>query len=343
MEKLKELETVDTAYTHENSLEKKTRVDYFDIAKGIAILCMVIGHTIKNKYILNIIFSFHMPLFFLISGYFFKKDKNVIKKGFKRLIIPYIVTAISIIAIKTLSAILTKDDIISTISKWTFAALFGSSSIEGKNIITGENIIAIGAIWFLLSLFFAQILLKVVLKIKKIKFQILILTVISGIGFILPNYIWLPFSIETSLITVIFLYIGYIVRDKKLLEKSIPTPIKLVMLLLWIVVIFQKRVGCVSNQYSLYYITILGTVCGSYFILQISKLIEKYTKYMKKILIYSGKHSLQILCIHLIDLNCIPWWKVNIRNSILMFIRIGTALIGTALIEKLKNIRKLSD
>ena len=45
------------------------RLAAFDIAKGIGIILVIVGHssgTICNRYI----DSFHMPLFFIISGYF---------------------------------------------------------------------------------------------------------------------------------------------------------------------------------------------------------------------------------------------------------------------------------
>ena len=46
------------------------RIDFIDIQKGIGILLVVFGHLISaDSYIYRIVFSFHMPLFFLLSGY----------------------------------------------------------------------------------------------------------------------------------------------------------------------------------------------------------------------------------------------------------------------------------
>jgi len=43
----------------------------FDIMKGIAILCMMIGHsTWPPEWLHRLIYSFHMPLFFIVAGYF---------------------------------------------------------------------------------------------------------------------------------------------------------------------------------------------------------------------------------------------------------------------------------
>ena len=53
------------------------RLESIDRMKGIAILLVIIGHIIQfnnidggtNNKIFNIIYSFHMPLFFILSGY----------------------------------------------------------------------------------------------------------------------------------------------------------------------------------------------------------------------------------------------------------------------------------
>lgn len=49
--------------------QNKARIEEFDIAKGISILCVILGHL--GIYNVNrIVFTFHMPIFFLINGYF---------------------------------------------------------------------------------------------------------------------------------------------------------------------------------------------------------------------------------------------------------------------------------
>lgn len=42
--------------------DNKKRVKYFDIARGIAIILMIVGHTLDFGWKRNLIFSFHMPL-----------------------------------------------------------------------------------------------------------------------------------------------------------------------------------------------------------------------------------------------------------------------------------------
>lgn len=65
-----------------------------DNTKGILIFLVVLGHflefnvTSKTGVILNVIYSFHMPVFVFLSGYLAKYDS---KKMFKKILLPYVV------------------------------------------------------------------------------------------------------------------------------------------------------------------------------------------------------------------------------------------------------------
>ena len=69
------------------------RIDWLDISKGIAIILVVVGHisSLPWEPYRKIIFSVHMPLFFIVAGYTTKMglNKDIIKKLFKRLFVPY--------------------------------------------------------------------------------------------------------------------------------------------------------------------------------------------------------------------------------------------------------------
>lgn len=47
------------------------RIDDWDIAKGIGILLVVMGHLGIPPMLSNAIYLFHMPLFFILSGLLF--------------------------------------------------------------------------------------------------------------------------------------------------------------------------------------------------------------------------------------------------------------------------------
>ena len=74
----------------QNNSQKKKRIQYIDIARGIAIILMIIGHVIEGLP-RKIIYSFHMPLFIIVSGLLYKdrNAKDTIKNILKKLILPY--------------------------------------------------------------------------------------------------------------------------------------------------------------------------------------------------------------------------------------------------------------
>ncbi len=78
---------------------KNSRLAYFDIAKGIGIILVIIAHIeYVDLGIRNYIVAFHMPLFFIVSGMLScligeeKRDIfTVIKKKLKRIMLPYLI------------------------------------------------------------------------------------------------------------------------------------------------------------------------------------------------------------------------------------------------------------
>ncbi len=79
----------------------KNRDSYFDNAKFFLIILVVFGHIIRpliddSQLIMNVykfVYTFHMPAFILISGYFAKgyRKKGYVEKIAKKLILPYLI------------------------------------------------------------------------------------------------------------------------------------------------------------------------------------------------------------------------------------------------------------
>ena len=58
-------------------MEKQSRDNRIDIARGIGMLLVIFGHLSERTQILRILaYSFHMPLFFIISGYLLNTKKT---------------------------------------------------------------------------------------------------------------------------------------------------------------------------------------------------------------------------------------------------------------------------
>ncbi len=74
------------------------RLDWIDIAKGIAIILVIVGHTVPNPSPLrHAIFSFHMPVFFILAGYTFRPKpwRELLSGSVSRLLVPYVVLALA--------------------------------------------------------------------------------------------------------------------------------------------------------------------------------------------------------------------------------------------------------
>lgn len=67
---------------------QKERDNTVDILKGIAILLVVIGHFSPVQQVENFIYSFHMPLFFFLSGitFWYSFGKKINKENIKQLL-----------------------------------------------------------------------------------------------------------------------------------------------------------------------------------------------------------------------------------------------------------------
>ena len=81
-------------------MTSEKRLLYLDALKGVLIVLVVLGHVIQSAItdyqhdiLFRLIYSFHMPLFFLISGYLTYKgryDEKLVSKRFVQCIIPFI-------------------------------------------------------------------------------------------------------------------------------------------------------------------------------------------------------------------------------------------------------------
>ena len=89
------MEDIEQKTKIENTEYDHNRESWIDTLRGIGILFVILGHC--EPPFDKIIYSFHMPLFFLISGYLFKSKKNIkdyLKKIFLKYIIPYFLLCI---------------------------------------------------------------------------------------------------------------------------------------------------------------------------------------------------------------------------------------------------------
>lgn len=251
--------------------------DYIDILKGIGIVMVVFGHLNPGIYLEKWIYSFHMFLFFFLSGYVFKKKsdlKHQFKASFKTLIIPYIFwNGLAII----FSLIIQEYTIVEALKKMLF---FDGVSWNSP-------------VWFLVVLFWIRIFYQLI---STKKFVIISIMSLMLIGSYYSVFSTLPFGFDIVPNAIIFFGIGILLRDIK-----IPQKIHFLFIPLLIMSMLgsqlNDRISVYGNYYGQYIIAILTGICACVGMFLLIKYLTKPTKFFS-ILKTAGGHSMNIMCTH---------------------------------------------
>lgn len=154
----------------------KGRITYIDSAKGIGIILVIFGHLLSlDSPLSSIIYSFHMPFFFLVSGIFANASGKFfpyLSKQIKRLLVPFLIVFAIGMAVTFLIPSLRLQKITDVIPLLIYAR-----PIE----------INVGPIWFLACLFdvtiFFWIYFKLILSKNNLLINLISLGVLTIIAF----------------------------------------------------------------------------------------------------------------------------------------------------------------
>jgi polysaccharide biosynthesis protein PslL len=291
-----------------------SRNKIIDIAKGIGIILVVFGHNwiVENKpgELFRIVFSFHVPLFFFLSGIFLKESESLqqfISAKTDSLLKPYLVV-LTILGIGTI--LFHPTDV--------FTYFFGV-------IYASYPTIEWGHMWFLPHLFVSLLFSRGILHTTKYSKHrsrwiagIATFMAIVGIAFI--NIFWqidiskwshsdrlfgnikylpgLPFSIDLIGISSACILFGFLARQK---VKSIAfnLPIFSIALLTFSLLhyYFNPTMDLALRMYGYAPISSLLAILGVYIVIAISALLDRQVV-LSKLLAYIGSSSLFILIFH---------------------------------------------
>lgn len=262
----------------------KKRIDWIDALKGIGIILVVLSHTTNGGEVLRtLIFSFHMPLFFMISGYLFKPNLRFVKfsfKIFKSLVIPYICCATF--------------DLIIVACNGSFesicALLLDFLFVKGNPVINRPT-------WFLIILFEIELLYYFVYRLtnwKKCMLGILLfmLSFLCGRRFVFGLNI-VPFS-------MCFFVIGDLCKNVKAYIQKKRTKLYhwytyLIIILIWLILSMYNGptdiYGYIHGKSSILHVVngFLGTAVFTVIAVKLRHI---------RLLRYFGENSLIVLCTH---------------------------------------------
>ena len=193
------------------------RLEYIDACKAIGIIMVILGHTYyAPQVVYNLIYSFHMPLFFIIAGFVFNKEKNCqegflhfLRKKVKHLLIPYLLFAFVNLLIQILWKALYLNEVIgfSYIKDNLIGIFFCYSSMQYMPNCS--------PIWFLLCLFIANVIFFWLLKMRTAYVfipAVACMSICYYLSTIPHDYTSYPWKFPVFLMAVFLMYTGYCLR-----------------------------------------------------------------------------------------------------------------------------------
>ena len=269
------------------------RIKEIDILKGIGIVLMIWDHCFgwgKDVFIHSVIQSFHMPLFFIVSGYLWKKPemKNYIFHKTRTILIPHLNFAI--------------------IYSMVFIGLFALGKYTGGG--TAKSILALFAfstrfdltmfaspIWFLQALFLTNVVFTFLNeRFEKCYAYIIIAMAVIGIIYSETCEFMLPFALEPFSTGILFFYIGHRLRNRDWIRvKKIWLLIPLIFI--WLLMVYSN--GCVDMRSARYYNPVLyiaNAMLGTIIFWNISCLIRSWR--ISDVLRHFSVYSITYLCVH---------------------------------------------
>ena len=286
------------------------RINYIDVARGIGILLVVMGHNdfaAISPFMHKFIYSFHMPLFFFLSGYFLNTTIGFwtfVKKRFNGLLKPYFFTIFLI---------------------YFFSISFEKMSFATAITRTVKSLYASGyyidwvQLWFLPHLFvvslYAYLFYKVVGRINSrwIRWLILVFTLFIATLFLRTFYPYpltvlgksytlygLPYSLDLVLLSGFFFILGSETRPLEVeglygnIFFLLVTGAALVLMNIFLTPLIDLN----TRVYDSFLVSTLEAVIGILFIMAISRQIDLHTTWPSTVFQYLGRITLIILIFH---------------------------------------------
>ena len=289
---------------------KPKRIEYIDIARGIGILLVVMGHNdfaAISPFAHKVIYSFHMPLFFFLSGYFLKTAIgfwDFFKKRFNTIMKPYFFTIFLI---------------------YFFSISFGKMGFQTAIARIIKSVYGTGyyldwvQLWFLPHLFVASLYAFLFYAVMRrvdsrwLRWLVLLLTLGMASLFLQRFYPFsfsifgkdyelfgLPFSLDLLLLSGFFFILGS--EARQLTSESFFSNVFVLIgtgaLMILMNLFFSARIDFNTRLYESFVINTIEAIIGIVFVLALSRQIELHTHWLASFFKYCGKISLILLLFH---------------------------------------------
>ncbi len=291
--------------------KKKKRIDYIDIARGITIILMIVAHNPVNNLTIKIIYSFHLPLFIIVSGMFFKEDESfgqMMKKLVKGLLLPLFVAFMA---------------------KHFLEFAFLGKPFEIKKLLIRIALLnELDVIWFFPILFVCKLFFWFINKISKndevLKCLLSIFFSMLGIYFAFEGMLRWDFDtwkFDVYLAVILFFYIGYIFQKTNTFNKILHNyKYLLVIFGIYLVCLKFGYIHLAAHSFPNGITSYLTAICGTILLFKICMIIEKVIyipilNIVPNVFKWLGKNSMYVLCFHYMERFLVPYSKLHITSS----------------------------
>lgn len=287
-------------------MEKVKRLDYVDVCKWLGISLVIFGHMKMPNEVLQWIYAFHMPLFFVLSGYTYRAqriDKEFLMKKIKTIYVPFLLFAL----------IFCRGEM----SSWAYIAYGSRNALDMAGTYT--------VLWFLPCFFAAVLVFSSLMNIgNRSKHKVWILAagvavmlagakaceMLKGGQPMIAKYGY-PLNFDMALVGAVFMVAGYYFRQ---MIDWINTQ-RQWLLIVTVVALFavtgftafmnlpeslnpacahvEMSVGAFGN-WGLFF---ANALLMSMALIGLSVLVDKWV-IRKNLLLFIGQNSLTILCVH---------------------------------------------
>jgi acyltransferase len=279
------------------------RLVWVDNLKAIGIYFIFLGHLDINSQAVQYLFSFHVPIFFFISGYLFDSSKYEVFKTFflrrlKTLIVPYFFFAFTLffLWLFIIREFSIKGEALKIHPLTLIMRIFYSGGLN-----YGESVPINAMLWFLTCLFLLEIIFWLINKIvKENKNVTLMILLLCGLLSCLDSVfipIRLPWNIDKAMNASVFYGTAFVYKkhiDSYVnLSKSDPRKICALILFFSANIVFCFLNGTVNYNFKIYHNIIfyyLSAFAGILFYIGISSYVTP-----NRIISYVGKNTIILL------------------------------------------------
>ena len=277
------------------------RLSWIDITKGLAIILMVIGHAHIPKFASDFIFAFHMPVFFMASGWCTNWSNYSFKELFvrrcKTLLIPFVVYSILVIII---------------------SLIIGESLFSLKKGWQGY------ALWFVPVLFLATLVAKFTVIIRCQLLRILVVLVCLSLGAALSyTHFQLPWALCTVPYAAFLILIGSILKKYESFISKPRLYILAVGLCVVMLISHFWRLDLAFNNITPVIPLTIGAISGAAMLSTIASYIDKGPRHVAHIFQIVGKETFAIMALSQILTICL---NKLIMNPIIKYLALTMLL-----------------